>query len=62
MVLVHVQLEALGGDVDADLAEVALPVAVLRVQVVMETLNLRAGAVPELPQADGTADYHLVII
>ena len=56
---VHVLLDAVWGDVDADLADVALPVAVLRVQVVMETVSVRAGAVSELPPADGAADNHL---
>ena len=53
-------LEAVRGDVDTDLAEVALPVAVLRGQVVMETVMVRAGAVSELPPADGAADNHLL--
>ena len=57
---VHVLLEAVWGDVDVDLAEVALPVAVLSVQVVMESPIVRARAVSELPPADGAADNHLL--
>ena len=59
MIPLHVLLEAVGGDVDADLAEVALLVAVLRVQVAVEALIVGVGAVSELPPTDWACDDHL---
>ena len=57
MIPVHVLLEAFWGDVDTDLAEVTLSVAVLCVQVVVEALLVGVGA--ELPPTDGAGDDHV---
>ena len=57
MIPFHVLLEAFWGDVDTDLAEVALPVSMLCVQVVVEALLVGVGA--ELPPTDGAGDDHV---